>query len=70
IMKELKDSDGYLNIVRETGNDTREIYFACRDFRKPSKIMNQIVKKYSSKIDLNYEIFKDKYWKSLERFSV
>lgn len=70
IMKELKDSDGYLNIVRETGNDMREIYFACRDFRKPSKIMNQIVKKYLSKIDLNYEIFKDKYWKSLERFSV
>lgn len=70
IMEELSDSEGYLNIGRETGNDIREIYFACRDFRKPSKVMSQMVKKYHEKIGLNYEIFKDKYWKSLDHFSV
>ena len=35
IMSELKDFDGYLNIGRQTARGAREIYFACRDFRKP-----------------------------------
>jgi hypothetical protein len=38
LMKELKDIDGYLNIGRQTASGEREIYFACTDFRKPSKI--------------------------------
>lgn len=68
IMFELKDFEGYLNVGRQTADNTREIYFACNEFRKPSKILYNLSKKYSSKLDLTYDIYKDKYWQSFERF--
>lgn len=65
---ELKDIDGYLNIGRETANNLREIHFTCKDFRKPCKVADEIIKKHSGKLEMNYEIYKDKYWRSFERF--
>lgn len=70
IMLELKDIDGYLNIGRQTADNTREIYFACKDFRKPSKSLHELIKKYSNTLDVKYDIYKDKYWQSFERFRV
>ena len=67
-MSQLNDFDGYLNIGRETADGVRDIYFACKDFRKPSKVLEQIISNYSSELEIEYEIFKDKYWQSLERF--
>jgi hypothetical protein len=69
IMGELKDIDGYLNIGRQTANGEREIYFACRDFRKPSKIFYEVQQKYSDRFEIEYDIYKDKYWQSFERFN-
>jgi hypothetical protein len=69
ITEELKDFDGHLNIGRQTSDNTREIYFACKDFRKPSKIVEQIRNVYTGKIDMNYDIHKAKYWQSFERFN-
>jgi len=66
ILLSLKDSDGYLNIGRETANGVREIYFACKDFRKPSKLLYEI--KRSTALNLTYEIYKDKYWQSFNKF--
>lgn len=68
ILQELNDIDGYLNIGRQTANGEREIYFACREFRKPSKVFYEVEKKYSENFEINYEIYKDKYWQSFERF--
>lgn len=68
ILHELKDVDGFLNIGRQTAKGEREIYFACKDFRKPSKIFFKIQKKYSGSFEIEYDIYKDKYWKSYERF--
>jgi len=68
VLKELKDSDGYLNIGRQTADNVREIYFACKDFRKASKVLYQIEQKYSIRLDLTYDIYKDKYWQSFNRF--
>ncbi|GIQ57928.1 hypothetical protein Flavo103_10640 [Flavobacterium collinsii] len=68
IMVELKDSDGYLNIGRETGENKREIFFACKDFRKPSKTADAILKKYNSSFDISYEIYKDKYWQTFSHY--
>lgn len=42
ILDNLKVFEGYLNIGRMTGNNKRAIYFACKDFRKPSKLMYQL----------------------------
>jgi uncharacterized protein DUF695 len=68
LLADLKDFEGNLNIGRQTGNGTREIYFACRDFRKPSKVLDKIVKKYSNEIGISCSIFKDKYWRTFRRF--
>lgn len=68
IMQELKDFDGYLNIGRETANGEREIYFACKDFRKPSKVFFKIQQNYSNVFEIDYDIFKDKYWQYFDRY--
>ncbi len=68
LMLEIKDFDGYLNIGRQTADNSRKIYFACNDFRKPSKVLHELTKEYSGKLDLTYDIYKDKYWQSYERF--
>lgn len=41
ISTSLKDKEGYLNVGRQTAKNEREIYFACRDFRKPSEVFNR-----------------------------
>ncbi|MBX2827732.1 MAG: DUF695 domain-containing protein [Flavobacteriaceae bacterium] len=69
IIVELKDSDGYLNIGRQTADSIREVYFACVEFRKPSKVFHEIKKEYKDKIKLDFEIYKDKYWQSFNRFN-
>ena len=68
IQDHLKDADGYLNVGRETADSLREVFFACRDFRKPSKVLHEIRSEYAGKLQINYEIQKDKYWKTLDRF--
>lgn len=68
ILQELSDKDGYLYIGRQTANNEREIYFACKDFRKPSKVFYKIQQDHSNKFEIEYDIYKDKYWHSFERF--
>jgi len=68
IMLELKDADGYLNIGRFTADGEREIYFACRDFRKPSRVTYDLAARYAGQFTVTYDIYKDKYWQSLEKF--
>lgn len=70
IMAEIKVFDGYIYVGRETANGLREIYFACKDFRKPSKVLYQVQKKYEKTLEINYEIYKDKYWQTFDRFVV
>ena len=67
-LDQLKDFDGYLNIGRQTANGTRDIFFACKDFRKPSKVIHDLTSKYKGKVDIGYDIYKDKYWRSFDRF--
>lgn len=68
ILSELKDFDGYLNIGRQTADSTREIYFACNDFRKPSLVLYAVQQKYAAQLNIDYDIYKDKYWQSFNRF--
>ncbi|AII53489.1 DUF695 domain-containing protein [Hymenobacter sp. APR13] len=70
LLAELPDIGGYLNLGRQTADSQREIYFACRDFRKPSKVLYLLQTQYASTLEVTYEIYKDKYWQSFERFGV
>jgi Family of unknown function (DUF695) len=69
IMLELTDADGYLNIGRQTAAGERELYFACRDFRKPAKVLASVATQYEKRFEIKVDIFKDKYWRSVEHFS-
>ncbi|MET3028503.1 DUF695 domain-containing protein [Flavobacterium sp. UW10123] len=68
VILHLKDLEGYLNIGRETLANSREIFFACKDFRKPSKTADQLIKKYRSSFEISYEIYKDKYWQTFRHY--
>lgn len=65
----LKDFEGYLNVGRQTAKNVREIYFACRDFRKPSKVLHELRQRYAGQFEITYDIYKDKYWKTFSRFN-
>jgi hypothetical protein len=43
IAAQLKDAHGYLNIIRQTGKNIRETYYACKNFRLPSKILAEVM---------------------------
>jgi hypothetical protein len=68
ILIDLEDVKGYLNIGRQTSKNIREIHFACKEFRLPSKTFHKIKQKYSPQSDINYRIYKDKYWQSFNQF--
>ena len=69
VLIELKDSDGFLNVGRQTLDSSREVYFSCIDFRKPSLVLDKIKREYQSEIEINFDIYKDKYWQSFNRFT-
>jgi hypothetical protein len=46
----LKDFEGYLNIGRITTNGVRTVYFACREFRKPSLVSYAVGQEYADRI--------------------
>lgn len=68
ILQQLSDKDGYLYIGRQTANSERDIYFACKDFRKPAKLFFKTQQDNDNKFEIEYDIYKDKYWQSFERF--
>ncbi|WP_165749634.1 DUF695 domain-containing protein [Cellulophaga sp. Z1A5H] len=68
IMLELKDSDGYVNIGRETADSTREIYFSCLDFRKPAKVFDKMQRENKEIISFDFEVYKDKYWQTYNKY--
>ena len=69
ITLELKTEEGNLNLGRETADNIREIYFVSKDFRKISKVLAETVEKYPD-YDMSFEIYKDKYWQSFERYGI
>jgi Family of unknown function (DUF695) len=61
-------SEGYLNIGRRTGGNTRTTYFACKDFRHSSKCAAALIQKYADVLKIEYTIYRDKYWMTLENY--
>lgn len=68
LLNVLPDKEGYLYVGRQTAEGEREIYFACREFRFPSKVFHNFQKKYAGNFEIDYDIYKDKYWQSFNRF--
>lgn len=68
MMIDLRDVDGYLNVGRQTGEGVRTVFFACKDFRLPSKVFHSTQKRYVNEFEINFGIYKDKYWETFDRF--
>jgi len=69
LMFQFEGDYGFLNIGRETGNSVRIIYIACKDFRKAAKAIGLVAQHFASRITINYDIYKDKYWRTLNRYN-
>ncbi|SHL60092.1 Family of unknown function [Chitinophaga jiangningensis] len=68
IGEELKAEEGYINIGRQTAENTRTIFYACKEFRKPAKILKEAPQAFSKDLQINFAIYKDKYWRTFNRF--
>jgi len=68
IENQLPGLDGYIFLGSETVDGLRETFIACREFRKVTEIIDQLLLKYASQLNINYEFYKDKYWQSFERY--
>ena len=69
LSEKLQAADGYLNIGRQTAQNLREIFFACKDFRKPSKVLDEMKNEFAGKMKISFDISKDKYWRTMDRYS-
>jgi hypothetical protein len=68
LLAEIEQEEGIVYIGRQTESGEREVYLACKDFRRPSKIAYALQLKYSKRVPISYDLYKDKYWRSVEHF--
>ncbi|MFP9115280.1 DUF695 domain-containing protein [Flavobacterium sp. RHBU_3] len=68
LIAKLSPNDGYLWLGHETSRGERDIYFACKEFRKVSKVLWEEEHAFQYGYNFAYDIFKDKYWRSLQHF--
>lgn len=70
ILEKLTPKKGHLFVSRETTKNLRKIYLASKDFRLPSKILTQLIINQEDDLDISFDIFKDKYWQSFEKYRI
>ncbi len=64
----LPGEEGNLFVVRNTGEGRRVAYFACRDFRQPSRVLMQVEKEWGDRLRLDADIYQDKYWQTFKPY--
>ncbi|MBO9154003.1 DUF695 domain-containing protein [Chitinophaga sp. GCM10012297] len=64
----LAGTPGHLYLGRNTEGGSCFIYIACREFREISRQTAARIEKYLLKRSVNYRIYKDKYWMTMEKF--
>lgn len=67
LLHELKDYEGNLYLGRFTASGTRQVYFACKDFRKPAKVMHCVDQSRLNTSFMDFDLYVDKYWQSFTR---
>jgi hypothetical protein len=66
--QQLADTAGYLSLGRQTYKGESNIYVACREFRHASKVADRLIRGYQSELVCRYDIYKDKYWRTMNPF--
>ena len=60
--------EGNLFVVRNTGEGKRTAYFACRDFRSPSRVLARIEKDWAGELRMDADLYQDKYWQTFPSY--
>ena len=68
MVQHLKPGSGVIYIGRQTGAGIRSIFFSCKDFREPSRFLDQMMRRQTGKFNMSFDIYKDKYWQSFRHF--
>lgn len=68
LCQQLPDSAGYLSLGRQTYKSTTTFFLACKEYRNASKKTYELLQRYAQQLACSYEIYKDKYWKTMEAF--
>jgi hypothetical protein len=63
-----KNTEGVLYLGRQTGKGSKKLYFACKEFKKSSKMAFELIEKHKDGMSTTYDIYKDKYWMTMNRF--
>ena len=64
----LTDSAGYLTLGRETYKGKTTLYMACKEYRIASKTTHDLLQTHKALLAGSYNIYKDKYWRTMEKF--
>lgn len=57
------------SVARETGANERTLFFATKDYRNASREVLKTVSLFTDKFDIDYTIYRDKYWMGLEVYT-
>ncbi len=66
----LPESAGYIQIGTETLDGRRELFIACREYRQATRMAKLIQQKYQQRMEIDFDIFKDKYWKTFNNYRI
>lgn len=73
VMEEIEDlivETGVVHrVARETGANERVLYFGTKDFREASREVFKTINLFTDQYDIQYSIYKDKYWMGLESYT-
>lgn len=67
-LNQLNPAAGNLNIGRKTGQNQRQLFFASKDYRFISKVLDQCIQTHQDKFKMKLAIYKDKYWQSYSQY--
>ena len=70
VSEQLADAQDFIHIGRQTFGGKKEVYWACKEFRTPTKVLHETCKKYNEKTSfkIDFDLYKDKYWQSFDHF--
>jgi Family of unknown function (DUF695) len=68
LSQQLPDAAGYLSLGRQTYRGKRTLFLACKEYRNASRITHRLLQSYQPALSGSYEIYKDKYWRTMEVF--
>ena len=68
LIRQLPDSAGFLSLGRETYKGKTTLYMACKEYRLASKATHDLLQRYKDQLACSYDIYKDKYWRTMEKF--